>query len=174
MNKSLKEIADELGIDKQKVYRYIKTNHINEALQDGQVKRYDEAVQEQIKSHFLQNTATSRSTSKPHHEAVNDAVIEALKLQLKEKDEQIAESQKQITNLIEAVTNAQKLQGIAEQKLKMIEDKTQKEESAEEEQKKQSAEQELKLSDLQSQLKNLKTELEAEKNKSWWDKLRGK
>ena len=27
-NKTLKEIADELGIDKQKVYRFVKKNHI--------------------------------------------------------------------------------------------------------------------------------------------------
>lgn len=47
------------------------------------------------------------------------------------------------------------------------------EESAEQ-QKKISAEQELKLSDLQSENEKLKAELEAEKNKSWWDKLRGK
>ncbi len=168
MNKSLKEIADELGIDKQKVYRYIKSNHINEALQDGQVKRYDEAVQEQIKGHFSKNVTTSRSTSKPHHEAhheaVNDAVVDALREELKAKNEQIR-------TINEALINAQKLHLLAEQKLAMIEDKSQEEQSAEEEQKKQSAEQELKLSDLQTENEKLKAELEAEKNKSWWDKL---
>lgn len=47
-------------------------------------------------------------------------------------------------------------------------------EKSAEEQKKQSAEQELKLSDLQTENERLKAELEAEKNKSWWDKFRGK
>ena len=29
--KTIREIANELGVDKQKVYRFIKQNHINEA-----------------------------------------------------------------------------------------------------------------------------------------------
>ena len=167
MEKTLKQISDELGIDKQKVYRFIKSNHINEAHQSGQSKWYSEAVQEQIKRHFSDNATTSRSASEPHHEAVNEAVINELREQLKKKDEQIA-------NITEALINAQKLHGIAEQKLKMIEDKSHEEESAEEEQKKHSAEQELKLSDLQTENEKLRAEIEAEKNKSWWDKLRGK
>lgn len=44
-------------------------------------------------------------------------------------------------------------------------------EKSAEEHRKQSAEQELKLSDLQTENERLKAELEAEKNKSWWDKL---
>ena len=44
-------------------------------------------------------------------------------------------------------------------------------EKSAEEHKKQSAEQELKLSDLQTENERLKAELEAEKNKSWRDKL---
>ena len=42
--KTIRQIADELGIDKQKVYRYIRKNHINEAHQtassDTAVKQY--------------------------------------------------------------------------------------------------------------------------------------
>ena len=48
--KTIKQIADELQLDKQKVYRYIKRNHITEAHQDGQVKWYDEAAENRIKS----------------------------------------------------------------------------------------------------------------------------
>ena len=55
--KTIKEIADELGIDKQKVYRYIKKNHINEAyhevLQKNGVKRYDKAAEYLIKQGLL-------------------------------------------------------------------------------------------------------------------------
>ena len=46
--KTIREIANELGVDKQKVYRFIKQNHINEAhheaLQRSGVKYYDEAA----------------------------------------------------------------------------------------------------------------------------------
>lgn len=47
--KTIREIANELGVDKQKVYRFIKQNHINEAhheaLQRSGVKYYDEAAE---------------------------------------------------------------------------------------------------------------------------------
>ena len=33
MAKTIKQIADELGLNKQKIYRYIKSNHINEVHQ---------------------------------------------------------------------------------------------------------------------------------------------
>ena len=38
--KTIREIANELGVDKQKVYRFIKQNHINEA----SLKHFNEAV----------------------------------------------------------------------------------------------------------------------------------
>ena len=52
MAKTIKQIADEIGLDKQKVYRFIKKNHINEAHQKNGVMYYDEAVKSHIKSHF--------------------------------------------------------------------------------------------------------------------------
>ena len=45
MYKSMKQIADSLGIDKQRVYRYIKKNHINEALQKQLVKQYESQLE---------------------------------------------------------------------------------------------------------------------------------
>lgn len=58
--KTIREIANELGVDKQKVYRFIKQNHINEAhheahheaLQRSGVKYYDEAAETLIKQGF--------------------------------------------------------------------------------------------------------------------------
>ena len=37
MAKTMKQIADEIGIDKQRVYRYIKKNHVNVAHQKNGV-----------------------------------------------------------------------------------------------------------------------------------------
>ena len=44
MAKTIKEIADELGVDKQKVYRFIKKSHINEAHHEALQNRINEAV----------------------------------------------------------------------------------------------------------------------------------
>lgn len=102
--KTLKQIADELGIDKQKVYRYIKKHHINDAHHDAGVMYFDEAVENAIKSHFFNNDASSDAHHEAHqtasNEVVNDAVlmqlidaykdlISTLKDQLAKKDEQI-------------------------------------------------------------------------------------
>jgi len=50
--KTIKQIADEMGLPKQKVYRYIKANNIVEAHRDSVTSYYDGDVEEQIKAHF--------------------------------------------------------------------------------------------------------------------------
>ena len=42
MDKSIKQIADELKIDKQKIYRFVVKNDVIEAHQKSNVKYYDE------------------------------------------------------------------------------------------------------------------------------------
>ena len=90
MNKTIKQMADELGIDKQKVYRYIKKNHIDEVHREvhhkKSVKYYNEAVQKQIKLAFLENEVHQehiKTTSKPHQKHIDEAVVDVLKEQLK-------------------------------------------------------------------------------------------
>lgn len=101
MAKTIKEIADELGVDKQKVYRYIKKNHINEAhheaLQKNGVKRYSEAAEILIKQGFSGKSVSNEV----HHEVlqnhINEAVfdtvsetlIDMLRKELEIKNEQI-------------------------------------------------------------------------------------
>lgn len=97
--KTIREIANELGVDKQKVYRFIKQNHINEAhheaLQRSGVKYYDEAAETLIKQGFSDETASSEAHHEAHqnriNEAVFDAVIEMLQKELEIKNEQIKE-----------------------------------------------------------------------------------
>ncbi len=79
--KSQKQIADELGIDKQKIYRYIKKNNICEAVIEASTLMYSEKVVNTIKSHFSNTTASSEAL----HEAVealqkvsDEAPIEAV------------------------------------------------------------------------------------------------
>ena len=49
MAKTIKQMADALGVDKQRVYRYIKKNCISEAHQKNGVMYYDEVVEKRIK-----------------------------------------------------------------------------------------------------------------------------
>lgn len=115
MSKTIKQIADELGVNKQKVYRYIKKNHINEALhealQKNGVKQYDEAAETLIKQGLLRETTSSEA----HHEvlqnhindAVFDAVIEMLRKELEMKNKQIEELNARLNDVTEALVAAQ-------------------------------------------------------------------
>jgi hypothetical protein len=115
MAKTIKEIADEIGVDKQKVYRFIKQNHINEALHEALrrngVKYYDEAAETLIKQGFLDETASSEAHHEAHqnriNEAVFDAVIEMLQKELEIKNEQIRELNERLSECSAALLAAQ-------------------------------------------------------------------
>jgi predicted DNA-binding protein YlxM (UPF0122 family) len=87
---SIKEIADSLEVSKQRVYRCIKTNHINETLietvKGNNVLKYDKQAVERIKQLLCGSTANDNNAS---NKASNDTVIEALLKQLEIKDKQI-------------------------------------------------------------------------------------
>lgn len=109
--KTIREIANELGVDKQKVYRFIKQNHINEAhheaLQRSGVKYYDEAAETLIKQGFSDETASSEAHQNRINEAVFDAVIEMLQKELEIKNEQIKELNERLSECSAALLAAQ-------------------------------------------------------------------
>lgn len=87
---TLKEIADELKVDKQRVYRFVRNNHISEAHHDvlrcdanlikNGVKYYDEIVKQQIFEAFIRGNSESRNVSsilkESHHEVRHDVICE--------------------------------------------------------------------------------------------------
>jgi len=118
--KTIKQIADELGVSKQKVYRFIRANKIKESNRvrtcDGNRKHealyYDDAVETLIKSHFDTPTASDDAVIDAvdvvddtvvdavdamddavdvASDAVVDAVIAMLKNELEIKNKQIAD-----------------------------------------------------------------------------------
>lgn len=119
MAKTIKEIADELGVDKQKVYRYIKKNRINEvhheALQKNSVKQYDEAAETLIKQGILQESVSSEALHEAHQKHINeavfdtvsDAVIDMLRKELEIKNEQIRELNSRLAESNAALVAAQ-------------------------------------------------------------------
>lgn len=93
--KTVREIAAEIGIPKQRVYRYIKRECISEAHQRNGVMYYDEAAETIIKQGFDTDTASGDVHHEAHQnritDAVTDAVIDLLQKELEIKNKQIAE-----------------------------------------------------------------------------------
>lgn len=126
MAKTIKQIADEIGLDKQKVYRFIKKNHINEAHQKKGVMYYDEAVESLIKSHFSKITTSNEAHQTTSNDAVIDVLMkqsEILKNELEIKNKQIDELNKRLEENQRLLDQQQQLQAIAENKIKLLEQK---------------------------------------------------
>lgn len=137
MSKTIKQIADDLGVDKQKVYRFIQKNHIDEVHHEARrkngVKYYDEAAQMLIK----QGISDKVTSNEVHHDVnqnhikstSNEAVFESLlkqidvlQEQIKIKDEEIKVKNQQIEQLHKLLDQEQQLRMIQEQKVLQIED----------------------------------------------------
>lgn len=121
---STKDIAEKLGIPKQRVYRCIKKHCIKEAhsevVNGNTVLMYDNDAFTMISDILVNGNSTSNEAHEAHHEAPNDtlneALYEALLKQLEVKDQQIEQLQK-------ALDQAQKLNAMDKQKILELEDK---------------------------------------------------
>lgn len=126
MSKTIKQIADELQLPKQRVYRYIKSNHIKEAHQENGVMYYDDVAETAIKSAFYKK-AVSYDTSEAHQDNISNtafqAVVDVLKDQLSAKDKQIEQLQRTVEQLTAALTAAQALNAADKQQLLQLENK---------------------------------------------------
>ena len=106
--KTMKQIADELGMDKQRVYRYIKRNNIAEAYQEGGVMFYDEAAEMLIKSNLSKNVTSdeaNQSASESLQSTISETLVDLLKLELEAKNRQISEQQQTIDSLTSAINS---------------------------------------------------------------------
>ncbi len=107
--KTLLMISKESGIDKQRIYRYVKNNNVPYQLIND-VMYIDETVQTQVvteinkKSDMNKNhsKSTSKSASKAYMKQL-EAVIKILEKELDNKSEQLQEKDKQIANLIRII-----------------------------------------------------------------------
>lgn len=121
---SIKQIAEQLKTTKQRVYRCIKKNCIkeshNETVNGNTVLMYDNAAFTRISELLNSGSSTSKQTHEAyqevHHDAVNEALYEALLKQLEVKDQQIEQLQK-------ALDQAQRLNAMDKQKILELEDK---------------------------------------------------
>lgn len=133
--KTIKQIADELGVNKQKVYRFIVKNHITASSEVKQSKLYDEAAERLIKSHFDRITTSCERSSEPHQKSGNEMLLEQLikelevkneqlsekDRQIREKDRQIAEMQAQLSKNQKLIDQEQQLRMVTERKFQLLE-----------------------------------------------------
>lgn len=106
--KSLKEIADELGVDKQRVYRFVKKNHITASSEVKQMKQYNEVAQMVIKSAFEKKSASSETHQRYGDHFTFDVLMKELDIknsQLEAKDKQLLMQQQSIEELTAALQN---------------------------------------------------------------------
>ncbi len=107
--KTIKQIAAELGVSKQRVYRYIKKHRIGEAHQRNGVMWYDDTAESLIKLGFTKNDVHHEALHNSSSEAVIDTVVAMLQRELDIKNLQIEKQQETIQQLTTALTAAQAL-----------------------------------------------------------------
>lgn len=148
--KTIKQIADELGVSKQKVYRFIVKNHITASSEVKQSKLYDEAAERLIKSHFNSITTSCERCGEPHQKSGDEMLLEQLikelevkneqlrekDRQIREKDHQIAEMQAQLSENQKLIDQEQQLRMVTERKIQLIEQQQNQEEPDTSEEKK--------------------------------------
>ena len=109
--KTIKQIADELGVSKQKVYRFIVRNHITASSEVKQSKLYDEATEMLIKQGILEDEPYQKSHHEAHQNHINDtgsdAVRELLRKELEQKNEQLQEKDRQIREKDQQISEMQ-------------------------------------------------------------------
>ena len=128
---SIKDIAKELNVSKQTVYRYIKKNCIKEVhtetVNGNTVFMYDNAVFIKVSEYLkTKNSATNEPHQKytePHQETVSDTLYDALLKQLEIKDKEIERLHQALAQEQAALEKAQMLNAMDKQKILELEDK---------------------------------------------------
>lgn len=113
---SIKQIADMLGVSKQRVYRCIKSHCISEAHRDtvkgNTVLMYDKATINQIKELLGVSDEVHHDTV---NETVNDTLYDTLLKQLEVKDNQIQELNERLKEAQKALSQEQQLHLLSKQ-----------------------------------------------------------
>ena len=129
MAKTIKQIADELGISKQAVFKRIDNLGLRSKLTKIDNQLMVEKEQENmIKSAFSEKKPSTKPSTSLQLETVNDAVVEVLlnqsemlKNELKIKNKQIEELNKRLEENQKLLDQQQKLHAMAEQKIQLLE-----------------------------------------------------
>ena len=128
--KTIKQIADELGVSKTAVRKKIENLGLSEKVKtNGNRIEVDERQEKLIKSAFSQKetkTANANEVSeKSETLRLLSSMVSTLTEQLQEKDKQIERLQTELENAQKSVDQAQQLHAMTEQKIRLLEQKEQ-------------------------------------------------
>lgn len=120
--KTIKQIADELGVSKTAVRKKIANLGLRSSLQvNGNQFLVDETQENLIKSAFLENESRTENrkqvSEKTESLQLVSNIVDVLMEQLKEKDKQIERLQTELENAQKIISQSQQLHAMTEQKL---------------------------------------------------------
>ena len=120
--KTIKQLADELGISKQALNKRIDNLGCrNQLSKSGNLWLIPESAENTIKNQFTDNQkATTKPTTEP---TTVDTLVDTLLKQLDEKDNQIKAKDEQILKLQKLIDQEQQLHMATKQELLALEDK---------------------------------------------------
>lgn len=139
--KTIKQIADEMGVSKTAVRKKIENLGLSEKVKtNGNRIEVDEKQEILIKSSFSQKetkTANANEVSdKSETLRLLSSMVSTLTEQLQEKDKQIERLQTELENAQKSVDQAQQLHAMTKQELKLLEVKVEEQEQPPEKEKK--------------------------------------
>jgi transcriptional antiterminator len=112
--KTIKQMAEELGVSKMRVYRLIKEQGYTEAEVRGAARYYSEQTEQAIKSHFLQKTLEDNTLhGDARRAAANEGEHHTQLLQILFNE--LEQKNKQIDALNEALANARQMTDMSQQ-----------------------------------------------------------
>ena len=119
---SIKQIADSLNVSKQRVYRCIKANHINEVHRDivkgNTVMMYDKSCVDSIKELLSTSSEAHQDVHHDtHNNTVNDTLYDTLVKQLEIKDNQIKELNERLKEMNRSLQQEQQLHLLSKQRV---------------------------------------------------------
>ena len=129
--KTIKQIAEELGVSKTAVRKKIENLGLSEKVKtNGNRIEVDERQEKLIKSAFSQKetkTANANEVSeKSETLRLLSSMVSTLTEQLQEKDKQIERLQTELENAQKSVDQAQQLHAMSEKKILLLEESNQK------------------------------------------------
>lgn len=132
--KTIKQIADELGVSKTAVRKKIENLGLRSSLRkNGNQFAIDEWQETLIKQVFSEKTQTENAnqTQTENHinDAVSKAVMELLRQELEQKNEQLKEKDRQIAQLQKLIDQEQQLHMVTERKFQLLEQQQEQEKS---------------------------------------------
>ncbi|MCP9334127.1 replication protein B [Lentilactobacillus hilgardii] len=106
---TMKQIADSIGIDKTKVWRFIRDNNIREYSKNGRVLLFDEQQRVRIIKGVKSNDVHSMNERKNDSNLSDKELISVLKNELEQKNKEIDKFQKLLDQQQQLNLSSQKL-----------------------------------------------------------------